>query len=178
MIDAYLMAVAGAENRAAGRGRRPQSRDESRIPNPDSEADRGPRGHVPGRRRTMGIARGRRSRLSKWSARAAQPAHLFQSGERVEIRLHVRANQRVSDFCVRRRHLQRRRCLLLRHEHADRRWHRGRVRRDGRSCHLRDRRARSRGAGRYKLDVAVHRQDGVPYDLSPAALYVPREVTA
>src|ERR1043165_2344347 len=29
---------------------------------------------------------------------SGQPAHLFQSGERVEIRLHVRANQPVRDF--------------------------------------------------------------------------------
>src|SRR4029078_13497243 len=29
---------------------------------------------------------------------SGQPAHLFKSGERVDIRLHVRANQRVDDF--------------------------------------------------------------------------------
>ena len=93
---------------------------------------------------------------------AAQPAHLFQSGERVEIRLHVRANQRVSDFA----------------------FGVGIFNTEGVCCYGTNTQIDGGIAGEfvgeglvifaideldlvdgtYKLDVAVHRQDGVPYD--------------
>jgi hypothetical protein len=96
------------------------------------------------------------------SGASGQPAHLFQSGERVEIRLHVRANQRVRDFA----------------------FGVGIFNAEGVCCYgtntLIDGGAPSELTGEglvifsidalnlvegtYKLDVAVHRQDGVPYD--------------
>lgn len=91
-----------------------------------------------------------------------QAAHLFQSGEQVEIRLHVRANQRLRDFA----------------------FGVGIFNVEGVCCYgtntLIDGGVAGELAGEglvvfaiesldlvegtYKLDVAVHRQDGVPYD--------------
>jgi hypothetical protein len=93
---------------------------------------------------------------------SGQPAHLFQSGEQVEIRLHVRANERVSDFA----------------------FGIGIFIAEGVCCYgtntVIDGGAPGELAGEglvivsieslalvdgtYKLDVAVHRQDGAPYD--------------
>ena len=168
VIDAYLMDVAGQENRelaqagsrAPGSGMREEpalSDPGARIPDPGTEpAD------------MFKAAEGR------WGSREAeitavemigvsgQPAHLFQSGERVDIRLHVRANQRVRDFA----------------------FGVGIFNAEGVCCYgtntLIDGGVAGELAGEglvvfeidglnlvegtYKLDVAVHRQDGVPYD--------------
>jgi hypothetical protein len=90
------------------------------------------------------------------------PAHLFKSGERVDIRLHVRANQRVSDFA----------------------FGVGIFNADGVCCYGTNTHIEGASAGEmvgegmvvltidslglvegtYKLDVAVHRKNGVPYD--------------
>jgi hypothetical protein len=159
VIDAYLMAVAGAENvqLAAGDATNQESR-----PNPES------RNPSPGPQDMFLAAEGRwGSREAEITAvemvgAAAQPAHLFQSGERVEIRLHVRANQRVSDFA----------------------FGIGIFNADGVCCYGTNTQIDGGVAGEfvgeglvvfaideldlvegtYKLDVAVHRQDGVPYD--------------
>ncbi|HEY3159866.1 MAG TPA: ABC transporter ATP-binding protein [Vicinamibacterales bacterium] len=93
---------------------------------------------------------------------SGQPAHLFQSGARVEIRLHVRANQRLHDFA----------------------FGIGVFNAEGVCCYGTNTLIDGGVAGEligeglvafaidglnlvegtYKLDVAVHRQDGVPYD--------------
>jgi len=159
VIGAYLMAVAGAENvqLAAGDATNQESR-----PNPESRIS------SPGPEDMFTAAEGRwGSREAEITAvemvgAAAQPAHLFQSGERVEIRLHVRANQRVSDFA----------------------FGVGIFNADGVCCYGTNTQIDGGVAGEfvgeglvvfavdeldlvdgtYKLDVAVHRQDGVPYD--------------
>ncbi len=91
VIDAYLMDVAGTENLQLAAEDAEPSNPELRTPNPEPQD-------------MFKVDEGR------WGSREAeitsvemigasgQPAHLFQSGERVEIRLHVRANQRISDF--------------------------------------------------------------------------------
>jgi hypothetical protein len=93
---------------------------------------------------------------------SGQPAHLFQSGERVDIRLLVRANQRVNDFA----------------------FGVGIFNADGICCYGTNTHIEGASAnelsgeglviltidalnlvdGTYKLDVAVHRQNGAPYD--------------
>ena len=157
VIDAYLMDVAGTENIQLAAANPAPTDPESRIPDPGVEpADMFQAGE------------------GRWGSREAeitnvemigasgQAAHLFQSGERVDIRLHVRANQRVSDFA----------------------FGVGIFNAEGVCCYgtntLIDGGAPSEITGEglvvftidalnlvegtYKLDVAVHRQDGVPYD--------------
>ena len=166
VIDAYLMDIAGTENvqlAADDTTANSQPNSESRIP---LDSDRGKPNADP--RDMFQAAEGRwGSREAEITAvemvgAAAQPAHLFQSGERVEIRLHVRANQHVSDFA----------------------FGVGIFNTEGVCCYGTNTQIDGGIAGEfvgeglvifaideldlvdgtYKLDVAVHRQDGVPYD--------------
>jgi ABC-type polysaccharide/polyol phosphate transport system ATPase subunit len=166
VIDAYLMDVAGMENvqlAADDTTANSQPNPEPRIP---LDSARGKPNPDPGD--MFQAAEGRwGSREAEITAvemvgAAAQPAHLFQSGERVEIRLHVRANQRVSDFA----------------------FGVGIFNTEGVCCYGTNTQIDGGIAGEfvgeglvifaideldlvdgtYKLDVAVHRQDGVPYD--------------
>ena len=166
VIDAYLMDVARSEDQELAAVSRPnsaashpesQTNPESRIPNPDGEPSD-----------MFKAAEGR------WGSReveitgvemigaSGQPAHLFQSGERVDIRLYVRANQRVNDFA----------------------FGIGIFNADGICCYGTNTHIEGASAnelsgeglviltidsldlveGTYKLDVAVHRQNGAPYD--------------
>jgi ABC-type polysaccharide/polyol phosphate transport system ATPase subunit len=165
VIDAYLMDVARAENDTLAES---DVRDPgSGIPKASELTDAGSSIPDPG----LDLFKANEGR---WGSREAeitavemigasgQPAHLFQSGEQVEIRLHVRANQRVSDFA----------------------FGVGIFNAEGTCCYGTNT-AIDGGApdeltgeglviftidalnlveGTYKLDVAVHRQDGVPYD--------------
>ncbi len=152
VIDAYLMDVARVENQELS-----QPDPGSQIPDPGSEPTD-----------MFQAAEGR------WGSREVEitavemigasgyPAHLFKSGERVDIRLHVRANQRVSDFA----------------------FGVGIFNADGVCCYGTNTHIEGASAGEmvgegmvvltidslglvegtYKLDVAVHRMNGVPYD--------------
>ena len=167
VIDAYLMDVARAENQELAAA---AAHPESQIAAHKSETDPGSRISDPGGepQDMFQAAEGR------WGSReveitavemlgaSGQPAHLFKSGERVEIRLHVRANERVSDFA----------------------FGIGIFNTEGICCYGTN--THIEGAspaelsgeglvicaidsldlleGTYKLDVAVHRQDGTPYD--------------
>ena len=166
VIDAYLMDVAGTENvqlAADDTTANSHSNPEPRI-SLDAASGRA----NPDTGDMFQAAEGRwGSREAEITAvemvgAAAQPAHLFQSGERVEIRLHVRANQRVSDFA----------------------FGVGIFNTEGVCCYGTNTQIDGGIAGEfvgeglvifaideldlvdgtYKLDVAVHRQDGVPYD--------------
>jgi ABC-type polysaccharide/polyol phosphate transport system ATPase subunit len=168
VIDAYLMDVAGAENRqlAADDDANPKSQ----IPNPKSQGtDPGSRIPDPGEDLNMFKAS-----VGRWGSREVEitsvdlvgasgdSSHMFQSGEGVEIRLRVRANQSVSDFafgvgifnpdgvC----------CYgtntLIEGATA------GELSGDGEVRFVIDRLDLVEGT--YKLDVAVHRQNGTPYD--------------
>ncbi len=171
VIDAYLLDVAASENRElADAAPTPElqpspTNPESpstplgpgRIANPDAEPPD-----------MFKAAEGR------WGSReveitavemigaSGQPAHLFKSGERVDIRLHVRAHQRVNDFA----------------------FGVGIFNVEGICCYGTNTHIEGASAnelvgegmviltidsldfveGTYKLDVAVHRQNGVPYD--------------
>jgi hypothetical protein len=159
VIDAYLMDVARTENQElAGVG------------NPDSQMDPGSPIPDPGTEPPdmFKAAEGR------WGSREVEitavemigasgsPAHLFKSGERVDIRLHVRAHQRVSDFA-----------FGVSIFNADG------ICCYGTNTHIEGASANELSGegmviltidsldlveGTYKLDVAVHRQNGVPYD--------------
>jgi ABC-type multidrug transport system ATPase subunit len=153
VIDAYRMDVAAAENvQLAAQSFEPPNTEPAHPEPPDMfKADEGRWGS-------------REAEITnvEMSGASGQPAHLFQSGERVEIRLHVRANQRVRDFA----------------------FGVGIFNAEGVCCYgtntLIDGGAPSELTGEglvifsidalnlvegtYKLDVAVHRQDGVPYD--------------
>jgi ABC-type polysaccharide/polyol phosphate transport system ATPase subunit len=158
VIDAYLMDVAGTENvqlAADDTTASSQASPVSRIPNP------GPQNMFQAAEGRWGSREAEITAVEMVGA-AAQPAHLFQSGERVEIRLHVRANQRVNDFA----------------------FGIGIFNADGVCCYGTNTQIDGGVAGEfvgeglvvfaideldlvdgtYKLDVAVHRQDGVPYD--------------
>jgi ABC-type polysaccharide/polyol phosphate transport system ATPase subunit len=173
VVDAYLLDVAASENKQlaaddalVGIGDRgsgiqefePSGRSApgSRLPAPGEPAD------------MFKAAEGR------WGSREVeitsveimgvngQPAHLFQSGEHVEVRLHVRANRKVSDFAfgvgifnaegV---------CCYGTNTVID-----GGIAGEivGEGLVVFDIPALNLVDGTYKLDVAVHRQDGVPYD--------------
>jgi len=156
VIDAYLMAVAGAENRQLVADEA-ASNPQSPIPNPQNQPQD-----------MFQAAEGR------WGSREVEitavdllgtndePSHVFQSGERVEIRLRVRANHAVSDFafgvgifnadgvCCYGTNTQIEGGMA------------GELSGDGEVRFAID--ALDLVEGTYKLDVAVHRQDGVPYD--------------
>ena len=166
VIDAYLMDVARAENQELAAVGNPQSP----TTNLESQTDPGSRipDPGPGPQDMFKAAEGR------WGSREAeittvdmigasgQPAHLFKSGERVDIRLHVRANQRVDDFA----------------------FGVGIFNADGICCYGTNTHIEGASSnelsgegmvvltidslnlveGTYKLDVAIHRQNGVPYD--------------
>ena len=116
-----------------------------------------------------------RSPTSCCRAATASAAHVFHCGEPLDDP-HPPARA-AADRRLRRRHrhVQRRRRLLLRHQHQ----HRGATRASGstatpRSTFTID--SLDLVEGTYKLDVAVHKLDGYPVRLPPAALHLPREV--
>jgi len=155
VIDAYLMAVAGTENIQLA-ARQPES------PGPGSPApDSGPADMFKAGEGRWGSREAEITRVETIGA-SGQPAHLFQSGERVEIRLHVRANQRVRDFAfgVGIFNAEGVCCYgtntLIDGGVADE------LTGEGLVIFAIDRLDLVEGT--YKLDVAVHRQDGVPYD--------------
>ena len=173
VIDAYLMDVARAENQELAGLSNPKSQ----TPNPESQPDPASRIPDPGSRIADPGTEPTdmfKAVEGRWGSREAeitdvemigasgQPAHLFKSGERVDIRLHVRANQRVNDFA----------------------FGVGIFNADGICCYGTNTHIEGGSAsellgegmvvltidslnlveGTYKLDVAVHRQNGVPYD--------------
>jgi len=165
VIDAYLMDVAASENRqlagaAAPTAERPvvtQGNPESRLPNPEAQ----PADMFKAEEGRWGSREVEITTVEMIGA-SGQPAHLFKSGERVDIRLYVRANQRVNDFAFgvgifnadgvccygTNTHIEGASPSELAGE--------GMVILTIESLGLVD--------GTYKLDVAVHRQNGVPYD--------------
>ena len=154
VIDAYLMDVARMENKElASRPRTPDPG--SRIPDP---------GQQDLSKATEGRWGSREVEIVNVELRGSdgQPGHVFPSGNRVEIRATVRANRPVSDFAFgigifnaegvccygTNTEIEGARPEELRGE--------GEVRFTIDSLDLVE--------GTYKLDVAVHRQDGTPYD--------------
>jgi ABC-type polysaccharide/polyol phosphate transport system ATPase subunit len=157
IVDAYLMDVAGAENIQLA-AQRPEPPDPgSPIPGP---------GREPGDMFKAGEGR--------WGSREAeitavemigangQPAHLFQSGEHVEVRLHVRANQRVRDFAFGVGIFNAEGVCCYGTNTLIDGGVAGELAGEGLVVFAID--ALDLVEGTYKLDVAVHRQDGVPYD--------------
>jgi ABC-type polysaccharide/polyol phosphate transport system ATPase subunit len=173
VIDAYLMDVARAENktlseaqggnRAGIRDPGPGIREEpdppdpgSPIPDPGEPADMFKAGEGRWGSREVEIT------AVNMIGASGQPAHVFQSGERVEIRLHVRAKQRVRDFAfgVGIFNVEGVCCYgtntLIDGGVADEL--------NGEGLVIFAIEAIDLVEGTYKLDAAVHRQDGVPYD--------------
>ena len=168
VIDAYLMDVARAENetltQAAGGPKGPPLRNVGVGRDAGVDLQAGPREPEDMFKAGEGRWGSREAEITavEMIGASGQSAHLFQSGERVEIRLHVRANQRLSDFA----------------------FGVGIFNAEGVCCYgtntLIDGGVAGELAGEglvvfeidglnlvegtYKLDVAVHRQDGVPYD--------------
>ena len=164
VIDAYLMDVARAENVTLSQTEVGDSTPESRKEQPADPGSRIPDPGVDFFKASEGRWGSREAEITsvEMIGASGQPAHLFQSGERVEIRLHVRATRRVSDFA----------------------FGIGIFNAEGVCCYgtntLIDGGAPGELTGEglviftidtldlvegtYKLDVAVHRQDGVPYD--------------
>ena len=159
VIDAYLMDVARAENQELAGIPNPNAQ----IPNPESQPDPGtePPDMFTAAEGRWGSREVEITAVEMIGARG-QPAHLFKSGERVDIRLHVRANQLVNDFA----------------------FGVGIFSADGICCYGTNTHIEGGSAtelfgegmvvltieslalveGTYKLDVAVHRRNGVPYD--------------
>jgi ABC-type polysaccharide/polyol phosphate transport system ATPase subunit len=174
VIDAYLMDVARSENetlgaagiRDQGSGIRAVEGGPEGPPLRDVGADVqvGPREPEDMFKAGEGRWGSREAEITRVETIGAsgQPAHLFQSGERVEIRLHVRANQRVRDFAfgVGIFNAEGVCCYgtntLIDGGVADE------LAGEGLVIFAID--ALNLVEGTYKLDVAVHRQDGVPYD--------------
>jgi hypothetical protein len=144
VVDAYLLEVASGEDRPAV----------ASVPEPSAQS--GPNG------------------AGRWGSREAeiehvdlvrpdgQPAHVFESGQPMRIRVQVSAPRPVHDFVfgfgiftadgV---------CCFGTNTHID-----GGVPRElmGRGEFIVDIDRLDLVAGAYRIDVAVHRQDGVPYD--------------
>jgi ABC-type polysaccharide/polyol phosphate transport system ATPase subunit len=151
VIDAYRLDVAVAENRAMSSPTMHHSGDEPPGPTDMSTAREGRWGSREAE--ILGV---------EFLRRDGTPAHVFESGEPVEIRLHVRAYQRLTDFV----------------------FGVGIFSADGVCCYgtNTDVEGGQPGefsgdadvgfhldslaliAGSYKVDVAVHRRDGTPYD--------------
>jgi ABC-type polysaccharide/polyol phosphate transport system ATPase subunit len=166
VVDAYLLDVARTENEdlALGGIRDPGSgiRGEAGPADPGSPIpDPGPQDMFKATEGRWGSREVEITAVEMIGA-SMQPAHLFQSGERVEIRLHVRANQRVSDFAfgIGIFNAEGTCCYgtntLIDGGVAGEMTGEGLVIFAIDSLDLVD--------GTYKLDVAVHRQDGAPYD--------------
>jgi hypothetical protein len=156
VIDAYLMDVAASENRELA-GAASTSELQASHPNPDVE----PTDMFKAAEGRWGSREAEITEVEMIGA-SGQPAHLFKSGEHVDIRLHVRANQRVNDFA----------------------FGVGIFNADGICCYGTNTHIEGASAnelvgegmvvltidsldlveGTYKLDVAVHRRNGVPYD--------------
>jgi ABC-type polysaccharide/polyol phosphate transport system ATPase subunit len=157
VVDAYLMDVAGAENVQL-------AADDAAPTDAALRAAPAATGPVDMFKADEGRWGSREAEITavEMLGASGQPAHLFQSGEQVEVRLHVRANQRVSDFA----------------------FGIGIFNAEGVCCYGTNT-VIDGGAptelmgeglvtftidsldlveGTYKLDVAVHRQDGAPYD--------------
>ena len=155
VIDAYLMDVAGTENLQLAAEDAEPSNPELRTPNPEPQdmfkVDEGRWG-----------SREAEITSVKMIGASGQPAHLFQSGERVEIRLHVRANQRISDFAFGVGIFNAEGVCCYGTNTLIDGGAPGELTGEGLVIFAID--ALNLVEGTYKLDVAVHRQDGVPYD--------------
>ena len=117
-----------------------------------------------GDRGTVGIARGRRSPTSTFLDASGQPSFVFHSGDRCRVRLRSRARVHpVSDFVfgiglfnadgV---------CCYGTNTYLEEMTPRAAQRRSARSTFAID--SLDLVEGTYKLDVAVHKRDGSPYD--------------
>lgn len=91
-----------------------------------------------------------------------EPSHVFQSGERVEIRLRVRASQPVTDFAFGVGIFNAEGICCYGTNTQIEGATSGELSGTGEVQFVID--ALDLVEGTYKLDVAVHRQDGVPYD--------------
>ena len=90
------------------------------------------------------------------------PGTSFIVANALDVRLRMRAPLRDRGFRHRHRDLQRRRRLLLRHQHQHRAAQaRANLRRRGSDVHID---SLDLVEGTYKLDVAIHKLDGYPYD--------------
>jgi ABC-type polysaccharide/polyol phosphate transport system ATPase subunit len=151
VVDAYLLDVAGVENQAIAAA---EPAEPSASPSHSSDMSQAVEGRWGSREVEIGAV--------EFVGRGGEPAHLFQSGEPMEIRLQVRAREPVSDlvFGV------------------------GIFNADGVCCYgtNTDIEGAASGAmngdgqvtftidrldlveGSYKIDVAAHRKNGAPYD--------------
>ena len=151
VVDAYLLNVAGVENQAIAAA---EPAEPSASPSHSSDMSQAVEGRWGSREVEIGAV--------EFVGRGGEPAHLFQSGEPMEIRLQVRAREPVSDlvFGV------------------------GIFNADGVCCYgtNTDIEGAASGAmngdgqvtftidrldlveGSYKIDVAAHRKNGAPYD--------------
>jgi len=162
VIDAYLMDVARAENEALGEARDPvRSNGKSGAANERTRATDEPQDMFKAEEGRWGSREVEITSVDLLDA-GGEPVHVVQSGQRVAIRLRVHANHPVSDFafgvgifnaegvCCYGTNTQ------IEGASPDELSGDGEVRFEIDALDLVE--------GTYKLDVAVHRQDGVPYD--------------
>jgi ABC-type polysaccharide/polyol phosphate transport system ATPase subunit len=159
VIDAYLMDVAAAENRQLVLDAAPQP--QTALPPANGPAAAEPEDLFKADEGRWGSREVEITGVDLVDA-AGQAAHVFQSGDRMEIRLRVRAHEPVTDFVFgvgifnaegvccygTNTHIEGARAGELKGE--------GEVRFAIDGLDLID--------GTYKLDVAVHRENGAPYD--------------
>ena len=166
VIGAYLTAVEATEEQllAATTARAVQEAAE-----PRGDADGAGRPADPtrsnmftGDRRPLGIARGRKSSRSRFSTTSEQPSFVFHTGDAMSIRVNVRAAAPDRRLRVRHRPVQRRRRVLLRHQHLLEEMNPQRLAGEADVTFAID--GLDLVEGTYKLDVAVHKRDGFPYD--------------
>jgi len=169
VIDAYLMDVARQENdtlaqaglRDAGSGMRQEPAPQQEPPVPGSAVAESGLDLFKATEGRWGSREAEITRVEMIGA-SGQAAHLFQSGERVEIRLHVRANQRVSDFAFGIGVFNAEGICCYGTNTLIDGGTPGELTGEGLVIFAVD--SLNLVDGTYKLDVAVHRQDGVPYD--------------
>ena len=164
VVDAYLLDVARSEDEALGRA-------EVAPPSPSSVPDPEPRIPDPGTDQPPDMFKAVEGR---WGSREVEireveivgshgkPAHVLRSGEAMEVRLRVHASRPVTDLVfgvgifnaegV---------CCYGTNTHIDGAAH-GELDGDGEARFVVDR--LDLVDGTYKLDVAVHRENGAPYD--------------
>jgi hypothetical protein len=153
-VDAYLLDVAGVENQAGKRAIEESPSTSSGHPEAPADMTRAIEGRWGSREVEISAV--------EFRGRNGQPAHVFQSGDPIEIRLHVRARRPVSDLVFGVGIFNADGVCCYGTNTAIEGATSGAMSGEGQVSFTVDRLDLVEGS--YLVDVAAHRQDGAPYD--------------
>jgi ABC-type polysaccharide/polyol phosphate transport system ATPase subunit len=154
VVDAYLLDVAGVENQAGARAIEGSPSTSAGRPEEPADMTRAIEGRWGSREVEISAV--------EFRGRNGQPAHVFQSGDPIEIRLHVRARRPVSDLVFGVGIFNADGVCCYGTNTAIEGATSGAMSGEGQVSFTVDRLDLVEGS--YLVDVAAHRQDGAPYD--------------